>query len=39
MVPGYSRLTWDELQKMVDEGYIKETYNANTGKYSYSKVK
>ena len=36
-VPGYSRITWQELEAMVNRGEIIETYNSETGKYSYRK--
>lgn len=36
-VPGYSRITWQELEAMVNRGEIIETYNPETGKYSYRK--
>ena len=36
-VAGYSRLTWQELESMVNRGEIIETYNPETGKYSYRK--
>lgn len=35
-VPGYGRLGWDELEKLVDAGKIKET--EKNGKYWYTKV-
>lgn len=38
-VPGYGRLSWQELQKMVDRGEVKETYNQSTGKYTYAKAR
>ena len=34
---GYSRVTWQELEAMVDRGEVIETYNPETGKYSYRK--
>ena len=34
---GYSRITWQELEAMVNRGEIIETYNPETGKYSYRK--
>ena len=36
-VAGYSRITWQELEAMVNRGEIIETYNPETGKYSYRK--
>lgn len=36
-VPGFSRVTWQELESMVDRGEVIETYNPETGKYSYRK--
>lgn len=36
-VAGYSRITWQELEAMVNCGEIIETYNPETGKYSYRK--
>lgn len=36
-VPGYSRVTWQELESMVNRGEVIETYNPETGKYSYRK--
>lgn len=36
-VAGYSRITWQELETMVNRGEIIETYNPETGKYSYRK--
>lgn len=36
-VAGYSRITWQELKAMVNRGEIIETYNPETGKYSYRK--
>lgn len=36
-VAGYSRVTWQELEAMVDRGEVIETYNPETGKYSYRK--
>lgn len=36
-VAGYSRITWQELEDMVNRGEIIETYNPETGKYSYRK--
>ena len=36
-VAGYSRITWQELEAMVNRGEIIETYNPKTGKYSYRK--
>ena len=36
-VAGYSRITWQELEAMVTRGEIIETYNPETGKYSYRK--
>ena len=36
-VPGYGRLTWSELEKMVDRGEITETYDPATKKYTYRK--
>lgn len=36
-VAGYSRITWQELEAMVNHGEIIETYNPETGKYSYRK--
>jgi len=36
-VPGYSRVTWQELEAMVERGEIIETYNPETKKYSYRK--
>lgn len=36
-VAGYSRITWQELEAMVNRGEIVETYNPETGKYSYRK--
>lgn len=36
-VAGYSRITWQELEAMVSRGEIIETYNPETGKYSYRK--
>lgn len=37
VVPGYSRITWQELEAMVERGEITESYNAETGKYTYRK--
>ena len=37
VVPGYSRITWQELEAMVERGEITETYNEETGKYTYRK--
>lgn len=36
-VNGYGRLSWQELEKLVDAGKVKETKNAN-GTYSYKKA-
>lgn len=36
-VAGYSRITWQELEAMVNRGEIIEAYNPETGKYSYRK--
>ena len=36
-VAGYSRITWQELEAMVNRGEIIETYNPETEKYSYRK--
>lgn len=36
-VPGYGRLSWQELEKAVDRGEILERYNDQTGKYTYTK--
>ena len=36
-VAGFSRITWQELEAMVNRGEIIETYNPETGKYSYRK--
>lgn len=36
-VAGYSRITWQELEAMVNRGEVIETYNPETGKYSYRK--
>ncbi|MEG1577946.1 MAG: hypothetical protein RR336_04185, partial [Oscillospiraceae bacterium] len=36
-VPGFSRLTWAELESMVDRGAIIETYDEKTKKYTYKK--
>lgn len=35
-VPGYGRLTWQELEKMVNRGEILERYNEKTGKHTYT---
>ena len=35
-VPGYGRITWQELEEMVDRGEVLERYNAQTGKWSYT---
>ena len=35
-VKGYGRLTYGELEDLVEKGKIIEKYNANTGKYSYT---
>jgi hypothetical protein len=37
-VPGYGRLSWSELLVLVEKGKITETYNPDTGKYTYKKV-
>lgn len=37
VVPGYSRVTWTELEAMVERGEVLEKYNADTGKYTYTK--
>ena len=37
-VPGYGRLSYSELETMVDSGKIKESYNEKTGTYTYRKV-
>ncbi len=37
VVPGYSRITWQELEAMVERGEITESYNEETGKYTYRK--
>lgn len=36
-VPGYGRLSWQELEVMVNKGEITERYNEKTGKYTYTK--
>lgn len=36
-VAGFSRVTWQELEAMVERGEVIETYNPDTGKYSYRK--
>lgn len=35
-VSGYGRLTWKELESLVNKGAITESYNPETGKYTYS---
>lgn len=36
-IPGFSRVTWQELEVMVDRGEVIETYDPKTGKYGYKK--
>jgi len=36
-VNGFGRLTWQELEVLVDKGEIEERYNEKTGKYTYVK--
>jgi hypothetical protein len=38
MVKGYGRVTWPELETLVDSGEVVEKYDPATGKYSYYKA-
>lgn len=37
-VPGFGRITYQELEHYVDTGEITETFDPNTGKYTYRKA-
>lgn len=37
VVPGYSRVTWPELEAMIDRGEVIETYDEKTGKRTFKK--
>lgn len=38
-VPGIGRVSWMELERLVDQGIVEEIYDSSTGKYRYRKVR
>lgn len=38
-VPGIGRVSWMELERLVDQGVVEEIYDSSTGKYRYRKVR